>query len=358
VKARTLVAAAMVCAACTAVVGPDLSGSAIALFDQVWSDFDLHYSLFAAKQIDWNAARAVYRPLVLGINADDPFGDANGQLSSFISSMLGTLRDDHVLFRGSRVASGRGGIRNDPVNTTPFVQYVGSFSDGLSFGSVSSTIGYINIGTFDGTGWVAEIDSALKVLDSAQAMIIDVRNNDGGFLDNAIGVAGRFAQTTTTAAYVRYRNGPNHSDFTAPIAQVVSPSGTRKFTGKVYVLTGRNTVSAAELFVMAMKALGQTTVVGDTTAGETGGPFARELQNGWSYQFPESIEFGLDGQEFEGIGLGPDLVIHNSFGPTGLVVDAQLAKAIALATATVTEQRNRGFSRNRNLQLSRNKKSN
>ncbi len=322
------------CAACSGIVGPDASSTAVAEFDQVWNDFDLHYSLFDAKQIDWNEARALYRPRVLAIAAD-PFTDKDDELSSVISTMLGTLRDDHVLFRGSRVTSGRGVIRNVPVNTTPFVQYVGSFSDGLSFGTVNASIGYINIGTFDGTGWVAEIDSALTVLDSAKVMIIDVRNNDGGFLDNALSVAGRFAQRTTTAAYVRYRNGPLHTDFTAPIAQAVSPSGTRRFEGTVYVLTARNTVSAAELFVMAMQALGRTTVVGDTTAGETGGPFARELQNGWSYQFPESIEFTLDGHEFEGIGLGPDVYVRNSFGPTGLVVDAQVSTAIALGSATI-----------------------
>ena len=331
-KARSLIAALLFCAACRSVVGPDAPSTTIALFDQVWNDFNQHYSLFDAKQVDWNAMRAIYRPAVLAI---DQTTDPDDQLSDVIATMLATLKDDHVLFRGSRVATGRGGIRNDPVNTSPFVQYVGSFADGLSFGSVNSGIGYINIGTFDGTGWVAEIDSALKVLDSAQVMIIDVRNNDGGFLDNALSVAGRFAQKTTTVAYVRYRNGPTHTDFTPAIAQEVSPSGSRTFLGKVYVLTGRNTVSAAELFVMAMKALGRATAVGDTTAGETGGPFARELQNGWSYQFPESIEFGLDGREFEGIGLGPDWVVHNSFGPTGLVVDAQIAKAVALATATI-----------------------
>jgi carboxyl-terminal processing protease len=334
VKSRALFVVLALCAACSAVVGPDASTSLVSLFDQVWTDFDQHYSLFDAKQIDWNAARAFYRPRVLAIPSDE-FTDKEAELSGLIANMLGTLKDDHVQFRGSRVSSGRGVLRNVPVNTTPFVQYVGSFPDGLSFGTVNASIGYINIGTFDGTGWVAEIDSALAVLDSAKVMIIDVRNNDGGFLDNALSVAGRFAQRTTTAAYVRYRNGPLHTDFTAPIAQTVSPSGTRRFEGTVYVLSARNTVSAAELFVMAMKALGRTTVVGDTTAGETGGPFARELQNGWSYQFPESIEFTLDGREFEGIGLGPDVYVRNSFGPTGLVVDAQVSTAIALGSATI-----------------------
>jgi C-terminal processing protease CtpA/Prc len=80
-----------------------------------------------------------------------------------------------------------------------------------------------------------------------------------------------------------------------------------------------------------MHALGHTTVVGDTTAGETGSPFSRELQNGWTYQFPESIEYTLDGRTFEDIGLAPDVPVLNTSAQIVRNVDAQLARAIALA---------------------------
>ena len=321
----SLCAAFSLCAACNAIVGPDAPASAAALFDQVWNDFDLHYSLFVVKQVNWDSLGAVYRPLAL---AQDPEG-----VSAVIAGMLSELQDDHVLFRGSRVGTTPHGDYFAP--TDPFGKYVrygGDLPGGISYGVVSPTVGYLAFSTFEGSGWLSSVDSALTLLGGVSSIIIDVRNNKGGFLENATGAAGRFADRTTTVAYVRYRNGPAHTDFAAPIAQQVVPAGSRRFAGKVYLLTSRNTISAAELFVLSMRALGNTTVVGDTTAGETGSPFARELQNGWSYQFPESMELTLDGQAFENIGLAPDVTVENSIDEiNNHNVDAQLSRAIGLA---------------------------
>jgi C-terminal processing protease CtpA/Prc len=202
----------------------------------------------------------------------------------------------------------------------------------VSYGKASATLGYIAIRSFEGNGWLPDIDAALAALDGANAIIVDVRNNGGGLLENATGAAGRFADRTATVAYVRYRNGPAHTDFTGPIAQLVRPTGSRRFLKRVYLITGRSTYSAAELFVLSMRALGHTTVVGDTTAGETGSPFGRELQNGWSYQFPESIEYALDGHEFEDIGLPPDVRVVSIYTQSGYIIDAPLALAIRLAS--------------------------
>jgi hypothetical protein len=319
-----LTAAVVVAAACSEVVGPNADNSAAALFDQVWSDFDQHYSLFVVKNVNWDSLRAVYRPRALAATTLDG-------TSTQIAHMLGKLQDDHVVFRGTRVGTSPHGGGFEAVNSAQYVQYGDGFSDGLYYGTVRPTVGYLNIPTFEGTNWVPEVDSALKVLGGMASIIIDVRNNDGGFLENATSAAGRFADRKTTVAYVRYRNGPAHTDFTSPIVQQVAPAGPRRFLGRIVLLTDRNTISAAELFVLSMRALGRTTVVGDTTAGETGSPFARELQNGWSYQFPESIEYTLEMKEFEDIGLPPDVCVQNAFTTSSVPNDSQLQRAIGLA---------------------------
>jgi carboxyl-terminal processing protease len=314
---------ASLCAACRSIIGPDLPTTPAALFDRVWSDLDLHYSFFVVKQINWDSLGAVYRPRAVAAQSD-------GELSNTIATMLGKLHDGHVAWRGSGVYTRPHEGFLIPVNQ--FVSVEGSFKNGVLYGMASATVGYIAIGSFEGNGWLPEIDAALAALDGANAIVIDVRNNGGGLLDNATGAAGRFADRATTVAYVRYRNGPAHTDFTAPIAQRVQPAGSRQFLEKVYLLTGRSTFSAAELFVLSMRALGHTTVVGDTTAGETGSPVSRELQNGWSYQFPESIEYTLDGHEFEDIGLPPDVPVAIAYAQDGAIIDAPLARAIALAS--------------------------
>ncbi len=314
------------CAACGAVVGPDLPTNPLALFDQVWGDFDLHYSLFVVKQVNWDSLRTVYRPLAA--TAVNQFA-----LENIVSGMLSNLHDGHVEFRGLSVGAPLHGNAIAP--TITYGKYVAlgeEFDGGVSYGRASSSIGYIQISTFEGAELVPELDSALSALRGSQGIIIDVRNNDGGLLDNATNAAARFASQRTTVAYVRYRNGPAHTDFTKYLEQQVLPGGPVRYSGDVYLLTSRNTVSAAELFVLAMRALGHTTVVGDTTAGETGSPFARELQNGWSYQFPESIEYTLAGATFEDIGLPPDAPVRNTNRQIQSNIDAQMALAISLAS--------------------------
>jgi carboxyl-terminal processing protease len=314
------------CAACGAVVGPDIATNPLTLFDQVWGDFDLHYSLFVVKQINWDSLRASYRPLAA--TAVNEFA-----LENIVSAMLSNLHDGHVLFRGLSVGAPLHGNSISPTITYgKYVSLIGDFSDGVSYGRASSGVGYIQISTFEGSDLVADVDSALSVLRGSLAIIIDVRNNDGGLLDNATNAAGRFATQRTTVAYVRYRDGPAHTDFTKYLEQQVLPAGRFQYAGDVYVLTSRNTVSAAELFVLAMQALGRTTVVGDTTAGESGSPFARELQNGWSYQFPESIEYTLAGTTYEDIGLAPDAPVKNTNRQIQSNIDAQMALAISLAS--------------------------
>jgi carboxyl-terminal processing protease len=312
------------CAACGEVVGPNLPVSYTALFDQVWGDFNLHYSLFVVKQINWDSLGAIYRPFAVNATSD-------GEAASAIAGMLSNLQDDHVLFRGSRVGTSPHGEEFQPTIIAPYLQSSTQLPGGVTYGHVAPSIGYMQVSTFEGTGWLPSVDSALTVLGGANSIIIDVRNNDGGFLENATAMAGRFADRTATVAYVRYRNGPAHTDFAAPIAQQVTPMGTGRFLGDIYLLTSRNTISAAELFVLSMRALGRTRVVGDTTAGETGAPFARELQNGWTYQFPESIEYTVDGKTFEGIGLPPDILVQNTIRAIERGIDSQLARAIILA---------------------------
>ena len=324
VAGAAFAAAMTVLAACKDIIGPNADNSAAALFDQVWNDFDQHYSLFVVKNINWDSLGAFYRPRAIAATTIDG-------TSAQIARMLGKLQDDHVVFRGTRVGTSPHGGGFDEVNPSEYVEYGDGFADGLYYGTVRPTIGYLNIPTFEGTNWLPEVDSALNALSGMASIIIDVRNNDGGFLDNATSAAGRFADRKTTVAYVRYRNGPAHTDFTSPIVQQVAPAGARQFLGKIVLLTDRNTISAAELFVLSMRALGRTTVVGDTTAGETGSPFARELQNGWSYQFPESIEYTLDMKEFEDIGLPPDVVVQNAFATSSVPNDSQLQRAIGVA---------------------------
>ena len=142
-----------------------------------------------------------------------------------------------------------------------------------------------------------------------KGIVVDVRNNGGGSDRNSKTVASRFFDEKRLFRYVRYRNGPRHSDFTDFIPDYIEPEGKTQFTKPVILLTNRRCFSATEDFVLAMRILPQVTVVGDTTGGGAGNPVLRVLPNGWLYRLSRWIEYTSEKESFEGIGFAPDILV-------------------------------------------------
>ncbi len=335
-RRRSLVlAAALACAACgDAALGPAATANRSAVFDELWQGFDLHYSFFVMKNVNWDSVGAHYRPLAIGASSDVAFGAIAGQ-------MLAELRDVHVSLTPGGVGNTiRYLSRYDTIPTyfdsnRVFARYVtgAQATSGLHmrYGMTAPGVGYVRIASFAGADWGTEMDEVLAHLPDATSLIVDIRDNPGGTTSLAPDIAGRFTDAEQTYGYVRLRNGPAHTDFTDYIPEAVVPTGARRFSGRVFVLTNRRDFSTAEDFVLAMRALPYTTVVGDTTAGASGGPLSGELSNGWTYRLSGWIEYTPSHRTFEGIGLAPDVVVQATAANAAQGVDAALEHARAMA---------------------------
>lgn len=328
-------AAAVALGGCSdAVLGPAAATDRGAIFDQLWHEFDLHYSFFEYKDVNWDTLGAIYRPPAVAAKSDADF-------ATQIGSMLRQLKDVHVSLTPSGPGSTLAYVSAADTATTHFnsglvySQYVPGalFSSGqhLKFGLAAPTVGYVRIPSFDGAGWDGELDEALDSMPQVTSLIIDVRNNYGGNQLVATQLAGRFTEMQRRFGWIRLRNGPKHDDFTDFQEETVSPAGSRAFRGAVYVLTNRRDFSSAEDFVLAMQVIPRVTIVGDTTAGASGGPIPRELANGWSYELSEWIEYLPSKRMFEGVGLAPDVFIRASSADAAAGIDRALERALALA---------------------------
>ena len=313
-----IVCFALLAAACVdTFVAPDRPNTNARLFDELWSSVDLHYSFFDLKGINWDSLRTVYRPRA--ISATDP--DA---LFETFDLMLQELRDPHVTITAGDVTDSRYRGRSDTVPQYYYKyqvlkQYFSDSATGVD--SVRSELytkdlGYVQIDNFDSGLTLDKLDAALDKLSGAPQIIVDARGNYGGNYALAVHVAGRFVQNTATFGTLRLRNGPKHSDFSPPINEVVTPEGRANFRGNIYLLTDAGTVSAGEVFVLAMRTNRNVITVGDTTGGASGGPTARELSNGWFYNLSEWIEFTPLGRTFEGVGLPPDVYFKATLNNT------------------------------------------
>jgi len=74
-------------------------------------------------------------------------------------------------------------------------------------------------------------------------------------------------------------------------------------------LTSGATVSAAETFTLAMKALENTSLVGEDTAGFYADMMTRKLPNGITFGLPHYIYYKADGSFIEGEGIPVDHTI-------------------------------------------------
>lgn len=328
-------------AACSdALLAPSSSSDRGALFDELWRQFDLHYSFFEVKQVDWNTMRERYRPRAVAARTDDEF-------AATLAAMLSELRDVHVSitpsgsFRTLRYVAPRENVSTYFDPRVIFGKYVSSTQTSpaahVRYGMAGSSVGYVFIPSFLETGTEGEVDAAIAALVArgAQSMIVDVRNNDGGYYEMARGLAGRFADRERVFGYLRRRNGAAHGDFTGYEQETVAPAGASRFGGRVYVLANRRSVSSAETFVLAMRALPGVTFVGDTTAGASGGPIVRELSNGWTYQISEWIEYTSSKHIYEDIGLSPDVNVVATAADLARGSDPVLERALALAREAV-----------------------
>jgi peptidase S41-like protein/tricorn protease-like protein len=278
-------------------------------FDSLWTTFDREYSYFDYKRIDWNALRTAFRPRAIAATDQRDF-------ISVIREMLAQLHDIHVVVRDPSGATLPTYQPQDFVNWDRAVwqQYVSraNWTQGQNdwgYG-VLDDVPYIAIG-----GWgsssirTADFDAAFERFRSAPQLILDVRMNGGGNDQLAFDVAGRFARSPVTFGYVRFRNGPSHSDFGPPTNRTLSPRGAWQFTGNVLLLIGRRCASSNESFIAAMGLLPNVTVAGDRTAGGSGNPGTFPLASGWTYTVSRWMEFTAAGQPIEDVGIAPQIVV-------------------------------------------------
>ena len=167
-------------------------------------------------------------------------------------------------------------------------------------------VGYLEITGFLGApGFERVVADALRFLERTDAVIIDVRRNGGGSGEMSHFVLSHFLGATPvpTIDIVNRGSGERHRE--TSLARVPGP---RRPAVPLYVLTSRNTGSAAEEFSFVLKMLGRSTLVGERTAGAGHVVGAFDAGNGFVSGI--SIARVTDprtGREWERIGVQPDV---------------------------------------------------
>ncbi len=134
-----------------------------------------------------------------------------------------------------------------------------------------SGYGYIRILSFDGREEIAdEFDRALDALKDAPGLVLDIRDNLGGFGTAQPRIVGRFiTQRTKTGAQV-LKNGRAHDSFSEH-PSYFGPAGPWQYTRPLALLLNARTGSASDLFAAYLISTGRPLTVGTTTHGNLSG---------------------------------------------------------------------------------------
>jgi len=230
----------------------------------------------------------------------------------------------------------------------------GSSMENFEFKSISPKVAYVALRTFGDSSVVTEFKKALPEIRKHQTLIVDIRNNSGGNDDYALQIAeyltdqpflvGSMWKTrihnaakkawaangdTSLAGYIHRNVWEKHPGDTIRI-----PATLAKLNIPVYILTSKQTFSAAEDFLIYLNYSRNVTRIGQTTGGSSGQPLVFELPHGFSARVCAKADEFPDGTEFINIGIKPQIEVQPASPLDTVVKDRELEKALAVIEGT------------------------
>jgi len=302
------------------LLGPEADNTPANNFNLLWNEFDLYYPSFITKKINWDSLYNIHSSR---INENTNYND----LWLIFWSLLRNFNDPHVyLFNYDHsgfIPSCSSCYAHDKEFSLPLVKnkyLYGRYNTGgdghFTYGKFpGDSLGYIYIKSFFGDNdWEKEIDGIITNLSGVKTIIVDLRDNNGGYINKVEFIAGAFVNKSITYSREVSRNGPEHYNFTEPVYHTINPRNPASpFNKKIILLTNKISGSGAEVLSMILTQLDYTVQIGDSTAGGLGVTTRRfQLLNGWTYSMPLSTLLTPDGVSLEGIGIVPDIWIRNT----------------------------------------------
>jgi tetratricopeptide (TPR) repeat protein len=167
---------------------------------------------------------------------------------------------------------------------------------------LEGNIGYVSLEGFRRED-IPKVDAVMNYFSTADAMIIDLRENGGGnslgqywssyFLEDNIAVSGLYERRTD-----------NYSEL-----KTVAVKGKKRLNIPLFILTSHFTFSAAEAFAYDLQCRNRAFVIGETTGGGAHPVEFMALPEGYSVIMPYARSINpISKTNWEGIGVQPNLL--------------------------------------------------
>ncbi|MCC6628764.1 MAG: S41 family peptidase [Chloroflexi bacterium] len=188
--------------------------------------------------------------------------------------------------------------------------------DAVTYRRLDDNIGYVRATVF-GDKTTDQLDAALKDLQrqGVRAIVLDLRNNGGGWVSAAREMVGRFVPDGTALVEVS-RAGER-------VDPVLTSADTQMYTTPLVVLVNGGSASASEIVAGALQDRGRATLIGERTFGKGSIQQVREFRDSSSVRLTTAQWLTPAKRVIEKRGIMPDVVI----GPEGEPADDLLRAA-------------------------------
>lgn len=272
-------------------VGNQPESDSRAVFERLFSEIEEKYSFLDYKGINTDSLYARYSSQI------QP-GMDDIALFRVLEGMMNELRDGHANLSAPFTFSNYYPLwLNSPENyegrlllerylrRNPSRHFITGPFQHTIIDTAGVRVGLMTYRSFSNGFSEQDLDFVMERFKGLNGVIIDMRSNGGGAINNVYRIAGRFADAERVSHYHRMKSGRGRNDFGPDQTVFVRPAGDHRFTGRVVMLTNRGSYSATSLFALQMRALPHVRLVGDTTGGGLGVPNGGSLPNGWTYRF-------------------------------------------------------------------------
>ncbi len=194
---------------------------------------------------------------------------------------------------------------------------------------LQNNIGYIDFDSFTDTSY-NEFKAAYEDLknNGATSLIVDLRNNTGGYVDSALNIADMFVDSGKALLITEDKNGNRYTQ---------SSKNSKEIDMPVVVLVNEYTASASEILTGILKDYKLATIVGTTTYGkgviQEVYPDVLGKDIGGALKVTVSEYFTPNGNKINKVGIEPDEKVELDDSESIDITkdtDTQLQKAIEI----------------------------
>lgn len=173
----------------------------------------------------------------------------------------------------------------------------------VRYNTILDDIGYIKINEFMGDA-SGEVKKALKSFKKKgiKKLIIDLRNNPGGLLDQAVKTADLFLSKDKMIVYTQGRSKNSKIEFKA--------EDDEDYKANIIVLINKGSASASEILAGALRDNNKAVLLGTKTFGKGSVQTIIPLTDRSALRLTTAQYFTPSGKKIHGIGIEPDIELE------------------------------------------------